>query len=473
MKNKNKKTLYVDGMHCSACEILIEKKLLKYSNVMSVDAHLNEGKVEIVFDGDKLKVEDLNIDFKENGYTFSNNPNTKNNNVPFLQIINGSLVVNREKGKKWLSVLFFTSIFLIVFNYLNSSGFLGKVSVDSNSSMISFFSFGVLAGLSSCAALVGGLLLSMTKQWNEMYIHEESSAKKLAPFIMFNIGRLVSFALLGGLLGAIGAKLGITFDTTNIFTSLIVLFISAIMIVLGLQMLGVQWAYKFKIAMPKFISSRVTDTDKFQGKYMPFLVGALTFFVPCGFTLIAQGLALTSGSFVQGATILFMFALGTFPILGLISLTSVNVSKKPKLNALFSTIAGILVVFFAVYNINAQLNVLGYWSLSDIKFQKNDVEQNDVEVQENGVQIVKLIAKDFSYYPVTPTTIKAGVPTKLIVEDQGIEGCGAFIAARGLFEGSVFLKRGINEIDLGKPAKGVYKVTCSMGMVYPVSIKVI
>ena len=39
--------LYVEGMHCAACEILIEKKLKKVDGVTYVDAKLNDNKVII------------------------------------------------------------------------------------------------------------------------------------------------------------------------------------------------------------------------------------------------------------------------------------------------------------------------------------------------------------------------------------------------------------------------------------------
>ncbi|NCP77121.1 sulfite exporter TauE/SafE family protein [bacterium] len=41
--------------------------------------------------------------------------------------------------------------------------------------------------------------------------------------------------------------------------------------------------------------------------------GALTFFLPCGFTLAMQAYAITTGSFITGALTMMAFALGTAP----------------------------------------------------------------------------------------------------------------------------------------------------------------
>ena len=88
-------------------------------------------------------------------------------------------------------------------------------------------------------------------------------------------------------------------------------------------------------------------------------MGALTFFLPCGFTITAQTVALLSGSVWQGAGIMGFFALGTAPILLLIGLSSVKFFSKPHLAMTFSQVAGFLVLFFALWNIYNQMNVLG------------------------------------------------------------------------------------------------------------------
>ncbi|PIZ28832.1 sulfite exporter TauE/SafE family protein, partial [Candidatus Berkelbacteria bacterium CG_4_10_14_0_8_um_filter_39_42] len=41
---------------------------------------------------------------------------------------------------------------------------------------------------------------------------------------------------------------------------------------------------------------------------MPMALGALTFLLPCGFTLTAEGLALISGNSLSGALIMLAFS---------------------------------------------------------------------------------------------------------------------------------------------------------------------
>jgi plastocyanin len=246
------------------------------------------------------------------------------------------------------------------------------------------------------------------------------------------------------------------------------------MIFLGLQMLGVRYFSRFQITMPKFITRFIATETKFQGKLMPFLMGALTFFLPCGFTLTAQGLALISGSFWQGAAIMFFFALGTAPGLLAIGFSSVKFLEKPHLSDKFLKVAGILVLFFALYNINAQLNLLGLPSLSDIKFnyssqaksQKNSLEEKDLPPIINGKQVIKMKASSYGYEP-NYFKVKVGVPVRWEIEDVGTSGCTNAIISKGLFPDEIPLTPGevsIKEFTPEKPGK--YKFSCWMGMVF-------
>jgi len=66
-----------------------------------------------------------------------------------------------------------------------------------------------------------------------------------------------------------------------------------------------------------------------------------------------------------------LFALGTLPTLLFIGFSSVKFLQKPHLSENFLKIAGVLVLFFALYNINSQLNILGISNLSDLGVNSN------------------------------------------------------------------------------------------------------
>jgi len=468
------KTLYVEGMHCASCELIIEKKLLKKVGVESVDASLKNAEVRVVTqDSTHLNPDELNKDFGQLGYRFSRHPIGNRLAPLWHRDVSGRLKLNKVRFQKILKNSLLAGLLLLAFFVVERAQLGRFVSVEPGATLGVFFMLGLIAGISSCAALIGGLLLTLTKHWHEQRIEATGAFERGQPHMLFHAGRLIAFFGLGGVLGLLGS--GITFRNTTMYAVLVIA-ISLVMLSVALQMLNVDWAKKFSFRLPRLITRAAAKDTAGKGSLAPFMAGGLTFFLPCGFTLIAQGVALASGSFIGGGLVMLYFAFGTLPMLVGISFSGVAFTRKPHLTARFSAVAGILILFFALYNLNGQFNVLGLPSLSDVPIFRSTlptVAATQSSSPQTGEQILSLVAKEFSYIPVGSTTIKSGIPTKLIVDDQGILGCGAFIAARGLIDGFIPLNRGQNVIDLGAPQPGTYKITCSMGMVAPVTINVL
>jgi sulfite exporter TauE/SafE/copper chaperone CopZ len=463
MKNH---TYKIKGMHCASCEVLIEKKLLEIENVKSVDASLSKEQVVVQYEGSRPNPEKLNNIFKSENYIFSDFEKEK-----------AEVTKNGKKASPTL-VAFNIALFIIIgFLFLRSLGFEGILNVSSSSSLFAFFGLGLLAGVSSCAALVGGMVLSMSKQWSQLYDNRVSSSttavgtgqdtystfQKLQPHLLFNAGRIVSYALLGGLLGIVGSQLQVSFQ----FTAFLVIAISFLMIALALQMLGVKTFRKFQFTLPKSATRYIANEKNFQGKYMPFLMGVGTFFLPCGFTITAQGLALLSGSWLQGSLIMLAFALGTAPMLMLIGLSSVKFLAKPHLAERFSKVAGFLVLFFALFNIQSQMSVLGFTGIN-LNFRQGQaviVDAKGLPPIVDGKQVVKMNASASGYSP-SYIKVKVGVPVRWEVTDTGTSGCTNAIISKSLFDGAINLTPGKVSIKEFTPTKpGKYKFSCWMGMV--------
>jgi sulfite exporter TauE/SafE/copper chaperone CopZ len=442
-------TYFIQGMHCASCEILIEKKLLEFPGIKAVEASTKNGEALIEYKGDRPRVETLNKVFKKSNYFFSDQP----------------LKEKKSSGSSIGGPIFIALLLILGFLVLNKSGLSDLVNVTSSSSLPLFFAFGLLAGISSCAALVGGIILSMSKQWSDLYSSDASTWQKMKPHLMFNFGRLVSYGILGGILGLIGSKLQLSLE----FSSLLVIAVSALMILLSLQMLGVKGFSRFQITAPKFITRYLSDETNFSGRYMPFGMGAATFFLPCGFTITAQGLALLSGNFVQGGLIMISFALGTLLPLLAIGFSSVKLSQNPRWSERFLKIAGIVVLFFALFNINAQLKVLGFnFSGSVINSSvgaTNSVSEEGLPSIINGKQILKMEASSRGYAP-NNLKVRLGMPVRWEITDTGTSGCTNAIISRSLFDGQISLTPGQVAIKEFTPTKaGKYVFSCWMGMI--------
>ena len=91
--------------------------------------------------------------------------------------------------------------------------------------------------------------------------------------------------------------------------------------------------------------------------FNPLLIGIVTFFLPCGFTQSIQIYTLSTGNFITGAFTMLSFALGTFPVLALLSFSSLSIQKSSKSGIFFKT-ASLIVILFALFNIINALVVI-------------------------------------------------------------------------------------------------------------------
>jgi len=275
------------------------------------------------------------------------------------------------------------------------------------------------------------------------------------------LGRFLSYLVLGGVLGLIGSRLQISLQ----FTAYLIVAISILMIVLGLQMLGIKALRKFQITAPKSATRYIANENNFQGKNMPFIMGVLTFFLPCGFTITVQSLALLSGNVFSGALIMGAFALGTLPTLLFIGLSSVKFSTKPHLAERFSKVAGFLVLFFALFNISNQMNVLGFTGI-DLNPSTIIVDQKDLPPIVDGKQVIKMTAYGSKDVP-NSFKVRVGVPVKWeITADATAGGCNSSIISSSLFSGSIDLTPGQVSIKEFTPQKtGKFRFSCQMGMI--------
>lgn len=466
-RDRTVSTFYIRGLHCASCELIIEKRLNKIEGVIRAEVSLPRETLRVETESHfGVSVDFLNGFFSADGYTFSAEPfqkQSKTKNIP--------CVVKGEDGPNDKFMPFMVAaLFLMGFYILQKTGLASLVSVNSQSALPVFFLFGLLAGVSSCAALVGGIVLSMSKQWMSRYCDDDSFEKKAEPHILFNIGRVIGYAFFGALLGYAGNF----FRLSPSFSAMLVIGVSVVMILLGLQMLGVKAVNKFQLRLPKSFTSKVSDENNFKGKTAPFFMGALTFFLPCGFTVTAQALALASGVPLTGALIMGLFALGTVPGLLAIGLGSVKLFSDKNKAKQFSTVAGLLVLAFSLFNINAQMSVLGFSNFGDIVSSRGASKVLGETTTTKGTanlvpmagnkQVIKMEASSAGYDP-NRFQIRVGVPTRMEVTDTGTSGCTNAIISK-LFEGQIDLTPGKTSVKEFTPTKiGVYKFSCWMGMV--------
>ncbi len=335
MNNKKQKyTFHVHGMHCEACVLLTESEIGELPNVISVKTSLVNHTVEVEGDfGEKTEEQiarELTIPLEAHGYTVS--------------------VDKQTKEKKWADFKIAVPVaiaFIFLFVLLQKMGIVNFIEVNDVSFGTAFL-IGVIASLSSCMAVVGGLVLSMSATFSK-------EGDRVKPQLLFHFGRIISFFILGGVIGMIGSAF--TLNITGTFV--LGLLVGIVMLILGLNLLDIfHFTKKFQFSMPRFLAKRALDVHKINHSLTPLLVGVATFFLPCGFTQSMQVYTLSSGSFLKGGLTMLFFALGTFPVLAILSFGSSKISKTSQSGIFFKT-AGLIVVAFAIINILNALVVVG------------------------------------------------------------------------------------------------------------------
>src|SRR5216684_7098183 len=262
--------LKIDGMHCANCEVLIERRFKKITGVRRVKVSSTTGMAEVNCYGD-VDIATLQRAIVEDGYTVwllheqTNKPTdsgkVKNTGRDYVEI-----------GAVFL-VLVGLYVVLSELNVLPE-----RLAVPDTISYGLAFAIGVVASMSTCIAVTGGLLLAVAAKYNSATA-QLTAVQRFKPHLFFNAGRVVSYTLLGGAIGALGS----TFSMSAGASALLMILASILMIVVGLQMLNLfPWLKRLQPRMPKMLAHKIHDLSENKVRGGAFLLGASTFFLPCG-----------------------------------------------------------------------------------------------------------------------------------------------------------------------------------------------
>jgi sulfite exporter TauE/SafE len=317
---------YVTGTHCPACKMLIEDVLMERDNVQSAAVDLRRGQLQVISTTADHAMEEWSALLQPYGYRLSvEKPATSQHHAQRIYAIMVGV---------GLLGLFFGAQEADIFSFDITPPLTAKTALI----------VGGVASFSSCLAVVGGLVLSLSAQ----VAHD---ARTLRPLVFFHLGRLLGFFMLGGVLGRVGQAISINFTVTSILG----IITSIAMLLLGFNLLGVFKPMHY-FAMPRRAFDRVIRME--TGAAAPCMVGVATFFLPCGFTQSMQVAALASGSMISGSLIMGLFAVGTLPVLGLLSFGSFRFAHS-RYAAMFLAIVGVVVIGFGLFALLTGLAALG------------------------------------------------------------------------------------------------------------------
>lgn len=450
-KQLKKIKLKVHGTHCASCEVLIERKFKKIEGVEKVNVNHATGKAEIHY-SNKPDIAELEQAIKDDGYTVSwwHERNK----------VSESGVSNTQKDYLQIGAIFL--IIVAVYVLLKHLDLVPKLGVTENMSYGFVFLIGLVAAMSTCLAVTGGLLMAVAAKHNQQH-PGLNSVQRFKPHLYFNIGRLVSYTVLGAAIGSLGSVLTLSPQVNGIVTVIA----SLVMVGLGFQLLKLfPGLRRFQPKMPKAFAHKVHELSDQHQKSAPFLLGAGTFFLPCGFTQALQLYVLSQGDPMTGALTMLFFSLGTLP--ALLSLSAISSFAKGAAQGYFLKFAGVMVIMLGLFNVNNGLTLAGSSvTLSSLwqRPSKNVVQAvSDPNIKlVNGKQIVQMKVVGLTYSP-HQFTILQGVPVEWQIDGTQAEGCAQVVTVPKLGITEYLPPGGVKTIQFTPQEVGTIPFHCSMAM---------
>jgi protein-disulfide isomerase/sulfite exporter TauE/SafE/copper chaperone CopZ len=447
-KHSRRLLLKVGGMHCPNCDVLIERKFKAIPGVLKVRARHSSGKVEIIYYSGELNLPALRQTVEDDGYT-----------VALWQDRHTAPSPEQSAGRHYLET---GAAFLVVVGAYIALQQLGvvpdRLSVPNTISYGLAFAIGVVASLSTCMAVTGGLLVAVAARYNAA-TPDLTPMQRFRPHLFFNAGRLASYSTLGAAIGALGSTLTLSPEANGV----LVIAASAVMIVLGLQMLRLVPA-GFLPRMPKFFAHRIHSLSERETKGGAFLLGASTFFLPCGFTQALQLYVLAKGSAETGALIMLAFAIGTLP--ALLSLSAISSFARGAFQRYFLKFAGVTVVLLGIINVQSGLTLttIGTEASAPERIAAASPQETAAKSAPtiNGKQILEMKIVGYNYVP-NRFTVEQGIPVEWRIDASQAVGCGRILIApkAGVRK---LLPFGTSVVSFTPQEAGDIRFNCSMGM---------
>jgi sulfite exporter TauE/SafE/copper chaperone CopZ len=441
------------GMTCAACERKVARALGALPGVESATASAHSGRA-ILTVGRRPSDEAMNAALERVGYSVGTDPWVSKDFLVWRTFVLSALVVGLAVYLAWS---------------LGLADLPSKLADPSSGGLMLVFMLGLTAGVSTCMALVGGLVLAVSASHAAMLARAgrptPSFGTRMRPHVMFNVGRIVGFGILGALLGLVGGALSLP----PAVMGLLLVAVAVVMALLGLRLTGVfprlsAWNLALPSSFSRLVGLGDTEATAYSDRRAAGL-GAATFFLPCGFTQAVQLYALSTASPLTAGLIMATFAIGTTP--GLLALAGVPEVATGKARETVLRVVGVVVICFALINALGGLRLLGYdigsASPSPEVAAATQAQQVSSNVAvANGAQTVTMTQNPDGYVP-ADTVVYAGLPITWVINGTSPYDCSAFLRVPSLGV-TANLASGSNTVLLPALEAGVTPFTCVMGM---------
>lgn len=442
MENFQKVTLNIAGMTCTGCEYKIETKLKKTQGIIIVRADYVKGTVRLTFDRALISLKNIKLILRKLDYDVIEDEHKAKEEKSYIldKIIDIALI--------GLSLNF-------IYHFVARVGLLEIFNqfpkVEANMGYGLLFIVGVLTSL-HCVAMCGGINLSASLS-TDRETKKQMDWTVIKPSLFYNTGRVVSYTVLGGIIGGLGQVVSFSGSAKGIVAILAGFF----MMIMGINLLNLfPWLKAYTPRMPRFVSNFIGQAKhKHTGR---FYTGLLNGLMPCGPLQAMQLYALSTGDPIKGALSMFFFSLGTVPLM--FGLGAISAFLSRKFTEKMLQVSAIMVIILGFFMFQTGLGVSGFALPS---FISGSNRATNVATIDEGIQLVSSNITAGSYESIT---VEAGKPVQWTIHvDRGeLNGCNnrIIIPRLGL---EISLKEGDNFIEFEPEEPGSLTFTCWMGMI--------
>lgn len=435
-------------MHCASCATLIETELKETEGISGAEVDFNKSLAEIEYDSSAASVDQIVRAIEKLNYRAS-------------ALKSGSRVKNSDncsnsKIKKIVWPLTLIAGLFLAYFLIEKLGFF-ELLARINELKVSYwliFIIGILAGF-HCIGMCGSLVITYSATMNKNLL--SSKTKKLG-HLSYNLGRLISYSIIGGILGGIGSFFGIN----PTFTGIVTIIAGILMVFMGISLFtNFKIFQKLQLRMPRSIVKCLFNQNKSKKSKGPFIIGLLNGFMPCGPLQAMQIYALASGSFWTGMLSMALFAAGTIPIMFVFG-NLVSKIKGSQINKLIKY-SGLIVIMLGVIMFNRGLTNFG-WGFGGI-FKDNYSKTEYLVTGE--VKEYQTVNMDLTYSGYSPNIlyIKVGIPVRWVINVKQMSGCTDEIIMPD-YNVRKKLGYGENIIEFTPTKIGEIKFSCRMRMVW-------
>jgi len=202
-----------------------------------------------------------------------------------------------------------------------------------------------LLGSVHCIGMCGPIAIALP-------VPDSSNISFFTGRILYNIGRVVSYSILGLIFGLVGGRVALAGAQQFVSIALGVIIIVAILLPQKYKNYFAQHPFTQKLAQP--LKTNIGSLFKKGTFSAMFLIGVLNGFLPCGFVYIGLAGAIASGDAISGAAVMILFGFGTIPAMFAASVFGkyINIGIRIKLRKATPYLAIVLAVIFIMRGLN-------------------------------------------------------------------------------------------------------------------------